>query len=295
LPQTNSVAFNESPACNAGIAGDHIGSSERERCGALALRSQAVKLTMQHRDQDRWQVPIMLGLGVVQPTNPHLIEIVLRRLLDRNDDGVPKDDERWYRDMLLAADIGVDRDWNYLREQGLATDELRRTLAHGLATMLNDRRQFLPVAERVRAGFLLGDLGDPRFPVTLDDWRNELAKIAAGDESGYFCRVPAGRYLVGSSDDDPDARDEEKPQYQFQLQVAQQCNGEPAAGRLRSASAGRGGMGSGGARRRRADLSLGRCVEPGLRCHRRRPGRPRVGMEHAGGLLSVQHGTLRRN
>ena len=192
----------------------------QEHCAGrhLAIPPQAVTLIMQHRDQDRWQVPIMLGLGVVQPTNPHLIEIVLRRLLDRHDHGKPKDDERWYRDLLLAADIGVDRDWNYLREQGLATDELRRTLAQGLATMLNDRRQLLPVAERVRAGFLLGDLGDPRFPVTLDDWRNELAKIAAGDESGYFCRVPAGSYLVGSSDDDPDARDEEKPQYQFQLQ-----------------------------------------------------------------------------
>jgi formylglycine-generating enzyme required for sulfatase activity len=69
------------------------------------------------------------------------------------------------------------------------------------------------VAERVRAGFLLGDLGDPRFPVTIEQWQHEAEKALSGDTSGYFCKVEPGTYIVGSSDDDPDADDDEKPQH----------------------------------------------------------------------------------
>jgi formylglycine-generating enzyme required for sulfatase activity len=88
-------------------------------------------------------------------------------------------------------------------------DELRK----GLVRLLNDATQPLPVQERVRAGFLLGDLGDPRFPVTIEQWQAEAEQALSGDTSGYFCRVEPGTYIVGSSNDDPDARDNEKPQH----------------------------------------------------------------------------------
>jgi len=92
-------------------------------------------------------------------------------------------------------------------------ERLQRGLRDGLVSLLEDKNQPLPTAERVRAGFLLGDLGDPRVPVTVEEWQRELARVQAGDSSGYFCKVQAGTYLIGSSDDDPDADEDEKPQH----------------------------------------------------------------------------------
>ncbi len=183
----------------------------QEHCAGrhLALSRNAAERIMEHRADDRWREPILLGLGAVQPSNPWLIESVLRRLIG----GTGKEAARWQRDLIFATEIGQDRDWKVLAEQGVDVPGLQAELRAGLVALLNDDSQPLPVAERVRAGFLLGNLGDPRFPITLEDWRRELAKVRAGNTSGYFCRVEAGTYIIGSADGDPDARDEEKPQH----------------------------------------------------------------------------------
>jgi formylglycine-generating enzyme required for sulfatase activity len=92
-------------------------------------------------------------------------------------------------------------------------DELRA----GLVALLADRDQPIPTHERVRAGFLLGELGDPRVPVTAEAWRREVERALSGDASGYFCRVPAGTYWIGCGDDDPDACEEERPRHQVRF------------------------------------------------------------------------------
>jgi formylglycine-generating enzyme required for sulfatase activity len=66
----------------------------------------------------------------------------------------------------------------------------------------------LPVAERVRAGHALGALGDGRFPVTLDEWR------AASD---YWCAVPAGPALIGTSANAEHVTPWEQPQHKVTL------------------------------------------------------------------------------
>jgi formylglycine-generating enzyme required for sulfatase activity len=187
----------------------------QEHCAGrhMLLGRSAATLVAQHRAEDRWREPILLGLGVAQQSRPELIERILTDLIDREESGRPKDAPRWYRDLILAAEIGVDRDWNYLRTQEVAVDRIQRDLLRGLVEILSDKAHPLPAAERVRAGFLLGDLGDPRVPVSLDDWRRELTKAQAGGTSGYFCRVDAREYTIGSADADADANDGEKPQY----------------------------------------------------------------------------------
>jgi formylglycine-generating enzyme required for sulfatase activity len=184
----------------------------QEHCAGrhLVRQSTAMALIQEHRTDDRWREPIFLGLGTIQEGNPWLIESVLRRLIQRD----PQDDTaRWHRDLILAAEIGEDRDWAYLQWQGLDVPTIQRDLRTGLATLLNDATQPLHVAERVRAGFLLGDLGDPRFPVTIEQWQAETEQALSGDTSGYFCKVEPGTYIIGSSDNDPDAEDDEKPQH----------------------------------------------------------------------------------
>jgi formylglycine-generating enzyme required for sulfatase activity/energy-coupling factor transporter ATP-binding protein EcfA2 len=184
----------------------------QEHCAGrhLVRQSKAMPLILEHRVDDRWREPIFLGLGTIQEGNPWLIESVLRRLIQR-DEQQPV--ARWYRDLILAAEIGEDRDWAYLKEQGLDIATIQRDLRSGLATLLNDATQPLPVAERVRAGFLLGELRDPRFPVTIEEWRAEAKQALHGDSSGYFCKVEPGTYIIGSGDNDLDARCEEKPQH----------------------------------------------------------------------------------
>ena len=123
------------------------------------------------------------------------------------------------RDLLLAADILLEVG----RERVVARNP---TLWARLYTAITEMLQALnadrtaaryPVAERVRAGFMLGALGDARMPVTVAQWRTELAVFASGAGDGYFCPIAAGDYRIGSGDDDPDADDDEKPQHTVNL------------------------------------------------------------------------------
>src|SRR5205823_13104709 len=110
---------------------------------------------------------------VVQKLYPMLadrIDRVLTELIDPDESGRPKPRDRWYRDLILAAELGVERDWDLLRAL-INVERLQRDLRRGLVTSLDDRDQPLPTAERIRAGLLLADLGDPRVPITIDDWR----------------------------------------------------------------------------------------------------------------------------
>ncbi|WP_097654592.1 NACHT domain-containing protein, partial [Candidatus Chloroploca asiatica] len=176
----------------------------QEHCAGrhMLLSRDPVAQVLARRDDDRWREPLFLGVGVVQATNPFLVEKVLRVLIDRREQGAAKPVARWYRDLILAAELGVDRDWTYLAEQQVDVAGLQADLRDGFVTLLADCDQPLPVAERVRAGLLLGALGDPRFPVTVEAWQVELAQrsTAFGQPQGYWCAVPAGSYQIGGWD-----------------------------------------------------------------------------------------------
>jgi len=193
----------------------HLTLQEHGAGRHLLLQPTAVRAVLERRADDRWREPISLGLGVVQRLYPMLadrIDRIFAELIDPDEGGRPKDRVRWYRDLIMAAELGKERDWNLLRAL-ISVDRLQRELRRGLVALLGDNAQPLPTAERVRAGFLLGELGDPRVPVTVDDWRREVRRALNGDTSGYFCRVAAGTYWIGSADDEPDAKDTEKPRH----------------------------------------------------------------------------------
>jgi len=82
----------------------------------LLRRPDAIAQVMRHRTEDRWHEPIKLGIGVIQQDNPERVTLVLRRLIDRHHDGQAKPRMEWYRDLLLAAEIGTERGWQRLRE-----------------------------------------------------------------------------------------------------------------------------------------------------------------------------------
>ena len=175
----------------------------QEHCAGrhMLLSRDAVDQVLAQRSDDRWREPIFLGLGVVQANNPYLIEKVLRTLLERDEGGVPKPVARWYRDMILVAEIGQDRDWAYLRDQRVDVAGMHTALQTGFTTLLADVAQPIPVAERVRAGTLLGTLSDPRIPVTAAqwqaEWNSEWRNEHFGESPGYWCYVREGAYRIG--------------------------------------------------------------------------------------------------
>jgi hypothetical protein len=171
----------------------------QEHCAGryIALSTEdPVGLALAHRGDDRWREPLFLGAGLLRPAE---IQTLLADLIDREERSQAKPAKTWYADLVLAGEIGQDRDWNYLRTQPVVkVERLQRALREGLVELLADPAQPLPVAARVRAGLLLGELGDPRFPVTLDAWRQEVERARAGLASGYFCPVvlpPGSRAL----------------------------------------------------------------------------------------------------
>ncbi|WP_165774600.1 SUMF1/EgtB/PvdO family nonheme iron enzyme [Candidatus Viridilinea mediisalina] len=200
----------------------------QEHCAGLhlLLSRDPVAQVLARRQEDRWREPIFLGLGVIQATNPYLVEKLLRTLIMRHEGEHAKTDACWYRDLILAAELGHDRDWSYLREQEVDVAGLQADLRRGLVTLLADRAQPLPVAERVRVGFLLGDLGDPRYPVTLEEWKTELARRNEefGQPVGYWCYVRGGSYQIGGWDADEQAAEIALPAFwlaRYPITVAQ--------------------------------------------------------------------------
>lgn len=172
-------------------AGRYIALNEEPPPGST-LPPDPVSLAMGHRGTDRWREPIMLGAGLMRQRD---LDALLGDLIDREG----KDPVVWYRDLILAAEIGKDRDWGYLgtgRVVKVAAHQ--RALRTGLAALLADSTQPLPVAERVRAGFLLGDLDDPRLPVTVEQWRTEWSQRNEhfGQPTGYWCYVRQGDYSI---------------------------------------------------------------------------------------------------
>jgi formylglycine-generating enzyme required for sulfatase activity/energy-coupling factor transporter ATP-binding protein EcfA2 len=172
----------------------------QEHCAGrhIALQSEdPIGLVLQHRDDDRWREPIFLGMGLADMV---YLNQLLNELVDRDEGEYPKPVERWYHDLILAVELGKDRDWNYLQTQPrVKVKKLQAALRTGLVELLNDAAQRLPVAERVRAGFLLGELGDPRYPVKPEEWRQETARRNEqfGAPDGYWCYIRPDTYQIG--------------------------------------------------------------------------------------------------
>ncbi len=153
---------------------------------------------------------LMVGYQVLQDGELERPLDLARALLDRSP-----------LEQALAGEIlhliGYERAERMGLEPAPVWEDARSRLVRLVESRAPDRA---PAALRVRAAQALGDLGDPRFPVTPDQWQATSAGLTAAPRPltsdpwrRYWCYVPPGTYIVGSSDDDPDARKDEKPQH----------------------------------------------------------------------------------
>ncbi|WP_345725160.1 SUMF1/EgtB/PvdO family nonheme iron enzyme, partial [Herpetosiphon gulosus] len=196
----------------------HVTLQEQSAGRHLVFYESLDQLLALRRD-DRWREPIFLGVGCLTKASlgSAKIDQILTTLVDSDAyEAGEMHQYDWYRDLILAAELGADCDWGLLRGKQIKVDRIQRRLRVGLVKLLEDYAHAqaalayykgqamepapLLVHERQKAAELLADLGDPRYPVTIEQWQQETRQLSIqfGREGTHYWRyVPAGRYHVG--------------------------------------------------------------------------------------------------
>jgi formylglycine-generating enzyme required for sulfatase activity len=101
--------------------------------------------------------------------------------------------------------------------------DLRRKQAEELCRLIENASAQTTPLTRARAGDTLAALGDPRFkeycfhsPLPSGEGAGVRVILPATPTLG-FIRIPKGKFLMGSSEQDKDAYDVEKPQHELDL------------------------------------------------------------------------------
>jgi len=163
----------------------------QEHCaGRHLLFEEPLQQMLAVRRDDRWREPIFLGVGCLADDKRASSKIgeVLSALINpdefRSKPRKPKHRYEWYRDLVLAAAIGADCDWDTLNGTDLDVEYFHGALRYGIVILLEDRAHAqaaldyyhgqlmepapLLVRERQKAAELLAGLGDSRYPVNSD-------------------------------------------------------------------------------------------------------------------------------
>lgn len=165
-------------------------------------RNPVGRLYAHAAEGDLWSLAVELGAEALLHVdrNPQAL-VDLAFGLGRADE---RDSEQWRRAVLWAgkmiAKIGADtveRDREGPVDGAQFLEELRPKLVDLLGGGL-------PPVERAEAGRALARLGDPREEVLTVD----VVEL---------CRVPAGRFIMGSGEGDEEAWDDERPQHELDI------------------------------------------------------------------------------
>ena len=107
------------------------------------------------------------------------------------------------RDVTLAgellAEIGRERLTRLGSKRTVLWEQTIQALVIVLEHLDPQRNALIPTIERIRSAQALGVLGDPRYPVTNEQWYAQWQQHNRdfGEPNGYFCYVPAGSYQIG--------------------------------------------------------------------------------------------------
>ncbi|MFQ5854811.1 MAG: SUMF1/EgtB/PvdO family nonheme iron enzyme, partial [Anaerolineae bacterium] len=145
-----------------------------------------------------WREVILLAVGRLV----HLSGDIDKPLMLVNELCLPTppdgEDATGWRNVWLAGQCLLDIGLVRAGRRNLGPELIERARRH-LTTLVTQER--LEPRERAEAGSVLGVIGDPR---------PEVMTI----EGMQFCHVPAGAFLMGSTDADEMAYDDEKPQHE---------------------------------------------------------------------------------
>jgi Uncharacterized conserved protein len=154
-------------------------------------------------DAERWRETLMLLVGRLrrQGKTDNTLIPWLARLAAARVGRDAKEPTRRRREALLAAlcyaELGG--------AAALATStvdieaQLEQPLRAAIVDLLAVHDPAITVTDRIAAARVLGELGDPRAPVTMDEWKATLARRNEmfGKPDGYWCYVKPGTYRIG--------------------------------------------------------------------------------------------------
>ena len=197
---------------------------------ALALtdlndwQDEMQNLLTTERGLDWWSEVFLLLVSakIYGNSKPDAVNL-LRRFIPTTVDESAFSEQQW--DLLFLAAQAVIEQKEQLRDYYRNNAHYRQVyddLERHLSSVV-EGGYALPVKHRDRAGKLLGDLGDPRPGVTVvrDDTGAPL-RVGAGNNACAipdidWVSIPAGRFSMGSTDDDKEAFDQEKPAHEVDV------------------------------------------------------------------------------
>ncbi len=189
-------------------------------CG-LASRADMVATAYGYwtgSDASRWREVLLLFVGRLRQYGGSLAverDAVawLERLMAAKVSRQPKSARQRAQDAALAALsyrelggqtalAGTQIDIEATVESPLRTD---------IVALLHTPTSGVVLDDRLTAAGVLADLGDPRIPVTPEQWQQELTRRTDrfGAPAGYWCYVRPGTYGIGGWKDDHEDEDEE--------------------------------------------------------------------------------------
>ena len=154
-------------------------------------------------DRERWREALLLLMGRLhQQGKAEEKGLPWLKLLSGAKVGkVPKADSQRRQDAVLAA-----LSYAELRERGAFAGsmldieaELEVPLGAAICFLLATPDAAMSTTDRFAAAAVLGLLGDPRLPVTAEQWQVEWARRTTifGEPPGYWCYVRGGAYRIG--------------------------------------------------------------------------------------------------
>ncbi len=146
----------------------------------------------------QWREALLLAVSqevVVSSKTSDALDLI-RALLARHRADIPAGAS----DRVLAGEVLVEVGRDRLDEWHR---DLYEQVIAALVALLQARtpqgNALAPFGERLRAGQVLGTLGDPRYPITHAAWRLALEQRNRdfGKPTGYFCYMPNRAYTIG--------------------------------------------------------------------------------------------------
>ncbi|PDV99215.1 hypothetical protein CJ255_21665, partial [Candidatus Viridilinea mediisalina] len=170
-------------------------------------------------DRERWREALLLLMGRLHQQGKAeekglpWLKLLSGAKCGRN----PKAATQRHWDAVLVA-----RSYRELHERGAFAGslldieaEIETPLAQAATALLHAPDAAITTADRIAAAQVLSTIGDPRYPVTVEEWQAELARRNDhfSQPAGYWCYVRGGSYQIGGWDADEQAAEVALPAF----------------------------------------------------------------------------------